>query len=76
MTGSIDIQCGCLFRDTNDLFNIIESIKTIDRVDKVSWSEEVRIIPTKETTILSFQESINNSLQTDTNGNSPAERMP
>lgn len=76
VTGSIDIQCGCLFRDTNDLFNIIESIKTIDRVDKVSWSEEVRIIPTKETTILSIQESINTSLQRDTNANSPAERMP
>jgi len=63
VTGSIDIQCGCLFRDTNDLFNIIESIKTIERVDKVSWSEEVCIIPVKEMIISSIQDFISNSIE-------------
>jgi len=51
----------CLFRETSDLFNIIESIKTIERVDKVSWAEEVQDIPSKEITTLSslVQESTN-----------------
>ena len=71
MTGNIDILCVCLFRDTNDLFKIIESIKAIERVDKVTWAEEVRLIPTEEMTILNFQESVN--IHIDTNGSSPAE---
>lgn len=57
VTGDNDIFSACLFRDTNDLFRIIESIRTTERVDKVSWSEEVRSIPTKETT--GFQNYIN-----------------
>src|SRR5215470_14552329 len=69
VTGNIDILCVCLFRDTNDLFKIIESIKTIERVDKVTWAEEVRLIPTEEMTILNFQESVN--IHIDTNGSSP-----
>ena len=71
VTGNIDILCVCLFRDTNDLFKIIESIKAIERVDKVTWAEEVRLIPTEEMTILNFQESVN--IHIDTNGSSPAE---
>ena len=61
VTGSIDIMSTCLFRETSDLFNIIESIKTIERVDKVSWAEEVQDIPSKEITTLSslVQESTN-----------------
>jgi len=57
---------------------IIESIKTIERVDKVTWAEEVRLIPTEEMTILNFQESVNTNVDVhrDTNGSSPAERMP
>jgi hypothetical protein len=53
----------CLFRETSDLFKIIESVKAIERVDKVSWAEEVHDIPSKEITILSsiVQESINAS---------------
>src|SRR5215469_2211227 len=76
VTGNIDILCVCLFRDTNDLFKIIESIKTIERVDKVTWAEEVRLIPTEEMTILNFQESVNTNVDVhrDTNGSSPAER--
>lgn len=61
VTGTIDILCVCLFRDTNHLFKIIETIKTIERVEKVSWSEEVSIIPAKEMTISSFERFISNS---------------
>lgn len=61
VTGTIDILCVCLFKDTNHLFKIIETIKTIERVEKVSWSEEVSIIPAKEMTISSFEGFINNS---------------
>jgi D-ribose pyranose/furanose isomerase RbsD len=55
----------CLFRETADLFNIIESIKTNERVDKVSWAEEVQDMPSKEITILSslVQESTSTSVQ-------------
>src|SRR5215471_20709687 len=62
VTGSIDILCVCLFRDTNHLFKMIESIKTIERVEKVSWSEEVRNIP-PEMTISSSEGFISNSLE-------------
>jgi DNA-binding Lrp family transcriptional regulator len=59
VTGNIDIMSTCLFKETADLFKIIESVKTIERVDKVSWAEEVRDIPSKEITLLSplIQES-------------------
>jgi hypothetical protein len=73
VTGSIDIVSTCLFRETADLFNIIESIKTNERVDKVSWAEEVQDIPSKEAMIFSslVQEPINTSVQeNDTNDNS------
>jgi DNA-binding Lrp family transcriptional regulator len=63
VTGSIDILCTCLFKETSDLFNMIESVKTIERVDKVSWAEEVHNIPSNETTISSFQGSINMNTQ-------------
>ena len=62
VTGSIDIFCVCLFRDTNHLFKILESIKSIERVEKVSWSEEVRNIP-PEMTISSLEGFISNSLE-------------
>jgi len=53
VTGSIDILSACLFKETADLFKIIESIKTIENVDKLSWAEEVHDIPSKEITKLS-----------------------
>lgn len=59
MIGSIDILSTCIFKDTNDLFRIIESTRAIERVNNVSWSEEVHSIPAKETMMLSFQESVN-----------------
>jgi hypothetical protein len=60
VTGNLDILSACVFRETTDLFNIIESVKMIQKVDKVSWAEEVHDIPTKEIT-MSFRESINTS---------------
>ena len=63
VTGSIDILCVCLFRDTDQLFKIIETIKTIERVEKVAWSEEVSILPAKEMTISSFEGFISNSVE-------------
>ena len=77
VTGSIDIMCTCLFRETSDLFKIIESIKTIERVDKVSWAEEVHNIPSKETTISTLQGSINTSTQdSHANDSSHTETVP
>ena len=76
VTGSIDILCVCLFRDTNHLFKIMESIKTIERVEKVSWSEEVRNISAKEMTISSLGGFISNGLEpTDSYGSHNAESM-
>jgi hypothetical protein len=63
VTGSIDILCVSLFKDTYHLFKIIESIKTIERVEKVSWSEEVHVIPAKEMTVSSLEAFISNSLE-------------
>jgi len=76
VTGNIDIMSTCLFRDTTDLFNIIENIKTIERVDKVSWAEEVSNIPSKEITILSFQDSISRIQDNNANDSSPKETTP
>jgi DNA-binding Lrp family transcriptional regulator len=76
VTGSIDILCVCLFIDTNHLFKIIESIKTVERVEKVSWSEEVRVIPSKQMTISSLEGFISNSLEpSDSYSSSNAESM-
>jgi hypothetical protein len=52
----------CLFRETADLFNIIESIKNIENVDKVSWAEEVHNIPSKE--IMTFSSLVQGSINT------------
>ena len=48
VTGSFDILCVCVFKDTDDLFRLLEDIKTIERVHEVSWSEEVRSIEVQE----------------------------
>ena len=70
----------CLFRETADLFNIIESIKSIERVNNVSWAEEVHDIPSKEITILSsiVQESINasTSVQDNNTNDSSQKEVP
>jgi len=42
LTGSFDILCTCIFKNTDELFSLIENIKTIERIDKVAWVEEVR----------------------------------
>ena len=60
VTGNLDILSTYVFRGTTDLFNIIESVKSIQKVDKVSCAEEECDIPTNEIT-RSFQEFINTS---------------
>jgi len=79
VTGNIDIMSTCLFRETTDLFKIIESIKTIERVDKVLWAEEVHDIPSKEITVLSSlvqEESINTSAQENNTNDSIHKETP
>ncbi|MBV9179591.1 MAG: Lrp/AsnC family transcriptional regulator [Nitrososphaeraceae archaeon] len=48
VTGNFDILCTCIFRDTDDLFRLLEKIKTIERVQEISWSEEVRFLEIEE----------------------------
>jgi DNA-binding Lrp family transcriptional regulator len=49
VTGSFfDILCTYIFKNTDELFSLIENIKTIERIDKVAWSEEVRSIEIQE----------------------------
>jgi DNA-binding Lrp family transcriptional regulator len=48
LTGSFDILCTCIFKNTDELFSLIENIKTIERIDKVAWSEEVRSVGIEE----------------------------
>ena len=43
-----DILCVCVFRDTESLFNIMEKIKTIERIDNVAWAEEVHSLELQE----------------------------
>jgi len=78
VTGNFDIMSTCLFRETADLFKIIESIKTNERVDKVSWAEEVQDISSKEITILSslVRESINTSAQENNTNDNPHKETP
>jgi DNA-binding Lrp family transcriptional regulator len=45
--GGVDIMSTCLFRETTDLFEMIEAIKNIEYVDKVSSAEEVDNIRSK-----------------------------
>ena len=43
-----DILCICMFKNTDELFSLIENIKTIERINKVAWAEEVRSIAIEE----------------------------
>jgi DNA-binding Lrp family transcriptional regulator len=44
LTGHFDILCTCIFKNTEELFSLIENIKTIERIDKVAWAEEVHSV--------------------------------
>src|ERR671933_2586668 len=44
LTGSFDILCTCIFKNTDELFGLIEYVKTIERIEKVAWVEEVHSI--------------------------------
>jgi DNA-binding Lrp family transcriptional regulator len=48
LTGNFDILCTCIFKNTDELFSLIENIKTIERIDKVTWAEEVRSVEIEE----------------------------
>ncbi len=54
VAGGIDILCVCLLRNTDDLFKILENIKAIERVENITWAEEVSPIPANEISILSL----------------------
>jgi DNA-binding Lrp family transcriptional regulator len=56
VTGNFDILCVCVFKDTDELFNLLENIKTTEKIDKVAWVEEVRSLQIEEiTAIVGFQ---------------------
>jgi hypothetical protein len=44
LIGDFNFLCTCVFKNTDELFSLIKNIKTIERTDKVAWSEEVRSI--------------------------------
>ena len=44
MGNDFDILCTCIFKNTDELFDLTENIKTIERIDKVACSEEVRSV--------------------------------
>jgi len=55
VTGNdFDILCICVFKNTDELFSLIENIKTIERIDKVGWAEEVRSLPTEVEKMTAF----------------------
>lgn len=63
VTGGIDILCICIFKDTDNLFKIIENIRAIERVDKVTWSEEVSTIPIREGGLQDYRSQIDEGLK-------------
>jgi DNA-binding Lrp family transcriptional regulator len=63
VTGGIDILCICIFKDTDNLFKIIENVRAIERVDKVTWSEEVSTIPIKEGGLQDHEGQIDENLK-------------
>lgn len=65
VTGGLDILCVCIFKDTDNLFKILENIRAIERVDKVTWSEEVSTIPIREGGLPEYQGKIDVGLQND-----------
>ncbi|HJT47666.1 MAG TPA: Lrp/AsnC family transcriptional regulator [Nitrososphaeraceae archaeon] len=54
LTGNLDILCTCIFKNTDELFSLIENIKTIERIDKVVCSEEVHTIDIEEKITAAF----------------------
>ena len=50
----VNILSICVFKNTDELFSLIENIKTIERLDKVTWSEEVRSITSEVGRIAAF----------------------
>ncbi|HEY5630907.1 MAG TPA: Lrp/AsnC family transcriptional regulator [Nitrososphaeraceae archaeon] len=63
VTGGSDILCVCIFKDTDNLFKIIQNIRAIERVDKVTWSEEVSTIAVRESGFQERKAQIDEGLQ-------------
>jgi DNA-binding Lrp family transcriptional regulator len=49
-----NILCICIFKNTDNLFRLIENIKTIEGIYKVAWAEEVRSIASEVGEIAAF----------------------
>lgn len=49
-----NILCICIFKNTDELFSLIENIKIIEEIDKVAWAEEVRSIASEVGKIAPF----------------------
>ncbi len=45
------ILCACIIKNTNDVFEILEKIRSIEGVHKVTWSEEVSTISRDVTSV-------------------------
>lgn len=69
LKGGMDILCICTFKSANDLFKIVENIRSFEKVDKVTWSEEVSIIDTKDATITRVEDKMVEGLQDRNNKN-------
>ena len=54
MGNDFDILCTCIFKNTDELFSLIENIKTVERIDKVAWLEEVHSFEVKEKLAAAF----------------------
>jgi hypothetical protein len=53
-SNDFDILCTCIFKNTEELFSLTENIKTIERIDKIAWAEEVRSIGMEVDKIAAF----------------------
>lgn len=51
--GNSDVVCGFVYEDSNQLVDIISSIRHINGVDRVMWSEEVFELPVNSNNVLS-----------------------
>ena len=52
VTGGIDILCICIFRSTSELFKIIERIRIIEGVDRVTSLEEISTVSKNEFSVM------------------------
>ncbi len=53
---NMNIVADVLFRENNDLLNIIEKLKRFDGIDKISWTEIVEVLQAKPDAALNMLE--------------------